>query len=303
VVQSRNFVADTPYRDEFPFIVLFWVGFVAACVFAYSCFTRTLSKQRAMLLGALLALGVVGGIMEEIGSIHDTKTSFPLGFFELAPLSWAAAGMISRLWPNKWFQPTSLPRRDWTTALCIQAMAHLDRSVASLRISGDDLDPSEITKALDCEPTRGQRKGDVLIGKSTGISRTVKFGMWLLEANDREPEDLDGQITGLLDRLNPSLDIWRSIAARYRIDLFCGLFMRESNEGAAISAASLAALGQRGALRTVSGLQVCRFAGLQVCRFAGFNFVIRDAYGPQLRQRSWRPRRQGPGWYRRRIVE
>jgi hypothetical protein len=125
-------------------------------------------------------------------------------------------------------------------------MAHLDRSVAALRISGDDLDPTEITKALGCEPTRGQRKGDVLTGKKTGISRTVKFGMWLLQANDREPEDLNGQIAELLDRLNPSLDVWASIALRYRMDLFCGLFMHESNEGAAISAASLAALGQRG---------------------------------------------------------
>lgn len=125
-------------------------------------------------------------------------------------------------------------------------MAHLDRSVAALRITGEDLDPTEITKALGCQPTRGHRKGDVLTGKKSGISRTVKFGLWLLQTEDREPEDLDGQISELLGRLNPSLDVWGSISARYQMDLFCGLFMRESNEGATISAESMAALGQRG---------------------------------------------------------
>lgn len=125
-------------------------------------------------------------------------------------------------------------------------MAHLDRSVAALRISGDDLDPTEITEALGREATRSQRKGDVLTGKKSGISRTVKFGMWLLQASDREPGDLDGQIVELFDQLSPSLEVWSSIGTLYQMDLFCGLFMRVSNEGTELSAASLIALGQRG---------------------------------------------------------
>jgi hypothetical protein len=125
-------------------------------------------------------------------------------------------------------------------------MAQLHQSVAALRIQGDDLDPAEITKALGCEPTEGQRKGDVLVGHNTSIERIAKFGKWHLEASDREPEDLDGQIAGLLRRLTPSLDVWKSIGARYRIDLFCGLFMQQTNEGLVLSPGSLAALGERG---------------------------------------------------------
>jgi hypothetical protein len=125
-------------------------------------------------------------------------------------------------------------------------MAQLHRSVATLRISGDDLDPEEITKTLGCAPTAGQRKGDVLIGGETGIARTAKFGMWRLEASDREPEDLDGQVAELLSCLTQSMDAWRSIAARYRMDLFCGFFMRETNEGLTVSPEALAALGERG---------------------------------------------------------
>jgi len=121
-------------------------------------------------------------------------------------------------------------------------MAQLHRSVVTLRILGDDLDPAEISALLGGTPTASRRKGDVF------KHRTAKFGLWRLSASDREPENLDAQIEEILDKLSPSLDVWRSIAARYKIDLFCGLFMHESNEGLYISPASLAALGQRGIL-------------------------------------------------------
>ncbi len=125
-------------------------------------------------------------------------------------------------------------------------MAHLHRSVATLRISGEDLDPAEISALLGCVPTSSQRKGDVFTSKASGLSRTVKLGAWRLEAADREPEDLDGQIAELLSKLTPSLEVWASIAERYAVDLFCGFFMQETNEGVEISARSLASLGERG---------------------------------------------------------
>ena len=125
-------------------------------------------------------------------------------------------------------------------------MAQLHQSVATLRISGEDLDPDRITELLGCAPTYAARKGDVLTSPASGLSRTVKAGMWRLEATDREPEDLNGQIAELLGRLTASLDVWRTLSGRYRIDLFCGFFMRETNEGLEVSAESLVALGQRG---------------------------------------------------------
>jgi hypothetical protein len=125
-------------------------------------------------------------------------------------------------------------------------MAQLHRSVAALRISGEELDPAEITDLLGCAPTAGQRKGDVLTGGVAGRSRIAKFGMWSLEASAQEPGSLDTQITELLGRLTPSLEVWSSISQRYDVDLFCGFFMHATNEGLEVSAESLAALGRRG---------------------------------------------------------
>jgi hypothetical protein len=69
--------------------------------------------------------------------------------------------------------------------------------------------------------------------------------MWRLCAADREPEGLDGQIAEVLSKLTDDVSVWNAIAERYKLDLFCGLFMNERNEGLSISPLSLSALGLR----------------------------------------------------------
>jgi Domain of unknown function (DUF4279) len=122
----------------------------------------------------------------------------------------------------------------------------MHRSVATLRIQGDDLIPAEVSELLRCAPTTSHKKGDLIIGKRTGTERVARTGMWSLHSVDREPENLDGQIEEILAKLSGDIDAWRVLARRYRLDLFCGLFMEGGNEGLTISPASLIALGQRG---------------------------------------------------------
>ncbi len=120
-------------------------------------------------------------------------------------------------------------------------MAHLARSVATLRLIGDELVPDDVTKLLGVEPTEARGKG-----QEAGGGRVAKSGIWRLQARSREPEDLDGQVQELLDQLTADLNVWRHLSQRFRIDLFCGWFMDASNEGVSISPATLAALGARG---------------------------------------------------------
>ncbi|WP_395683495.1 DUF4279 domain-containing protein [Dokdonella sp.] len=127
-----------------------------------------------------------------------------------------------------------------------QRMATVRRSVATLRIAGDELRPDLITEALGHEPTLAQTKGETLVGKKTGILRIAKFGMWRLAASEREPADLDSQVAEILSKLTSDLAVWRSISSAYSIDLFCGLFMDQSNEGLGLSPSTLADLGNRG---------------------------------------------------------
>jgi hypothetical protein len=123
-------------------------------------------------------------------------------------------------------------------------MAEEMTSVATLRIIGDSLVPDEVTRLLGCEPSRAEAKGDV-ISKKTGRKWIARSGGWRLDAEDRTPDDLEGQILGLLARLNSDLEVWASLADRFRLDVFCGLFMAKRSEALSLSPSTLHALGSR----------------------------------------------------------
>ncbi len=120
-------------------------------------------------------------------------------------------------------------------------MTRIARTVVSLRIIGDDLDPDEITQLLGCAPDSSHCKGDVL---RSGARRS--FGAWRLEAPPSEPENFDGQIAELLKRATGEIARWSEVSHRFRIDLFCGGFMEESNEGFSLSVKTLRSLADRG---------------------------------------------------------
>ena len=127
-------------------------------------------------------------------------------------------------------------------------MAAIDESTACLRLIGDDLDPDEITRILGSAPTRSERKGDVTRGQHSGLTRTAKMGSWRLEAPQCQPGDIDGQVARILAMLTADLEEWRALTAKYRVDMFCGLFMKEANEGVTLSPNTTLELGRRGIL-------------------------------------------------------
>ena len=126
-------------------------------------------------------------------------------------------------------------------------MGILHKSAASIGFFGDDLDPAKITKALGAVPTVGVHKGGLWRTK-TGAEKVAARGSWRVEAERREPGDLDGQINDLLDRLSDDLPAWRSFSQRYRGRVFCGLFLASGNEGLTLRSETLARLAERGLL-------------------------------------------------------
>ncbi|TAL32592.1 MAG: DUF4279 domain-containing protein [Phenylobacterium sp.] len=124
-------------------------------------------------------------------------------------------------------------------------MGRLRETAASLRFFGDDLDPQEITLRIGAPPTIGVRKGGVWL-TSRGVEKIARTGSWRLQVDRRQPGDLDGQILELLSRLTSDLETWRELSARYRGDIFCGLFLESGNDGSTLSPATLAAIGLRG---------------------------------------------------------
>jgi len=67
-----------------------------------------------------------------------------------------------------------------------------------------------------------------------------------LEVKPTEPEDVNSQVAEILARLPEDPRVWAELGRRFRVELFCGWFLNDSNQGVAISAANLRALGERG---------------------------------------------------------
>jgi hypothetical protein len=128
-------------------------------------------------------------------------------------------------------------------------MAKAKTSDVALRISGDDLVPDEITAKLGASPTHSHIKGEKgknIVGPKIGDERVASSGRWTLQAADREPEDIDGQVREILNQMTSDLSVWKLITQKYRVDLFCGLFLSDTDGGLTLSPESLVALGERG---------------------------------------------------------
>jgi len=80
----------------------------------------------------------------------------------------------------------------------------------------------------------------------SGQDRVARTGSWRLNAPDRAPGDLDGQIIELFASLSMDFAAWEDLAGRFAGNLFCGLFMNESNEGLTLSAKTMKELASRG---------------------------------------------------------
>jgi Domain of unknown function (DUF4279) len=134
-------------------------------------------------------------------------------------------------------------------------MSAINQSLVSMRIWGDEVIPQDISKMLGVSPSEAKTKGHeivrgntgrVIVDPKTGKARVAKFGLWLLRAERREPEDIDSQIREIFSKMSADIAVWQSITKKHRANLSCGLFMRETNEGLSISTESLAILSERG---------------------------------------------------------
>ena len=101
---------------------------------------------------------------------------------------------------------------------------------------------------LGAQPTDWERKGGLSQPNAGGKVFVARRGGWRLKATVREPADLDAQVAELLGQLTADLEVWRGLASRFKVDLFCGWFMHEGNEGISVSPATMRALADRGIL-------------------------------------------------------
>jgi ribosomal protein L19 len=107
-----------------------------------------------------------------------------------------------------------------------------DEFCVSLNISGDDLEPDEISRLLGASPTEACRLGDAIPLRNHTF--TAKSGSWSINT-ERSTRDIEEQLTELFAKLNSNTQVWSSLTNRYRVELFCGVFLSWFGHGFSMS--------------------------------------------------------------------
>jgi len=111
-------------------------------------------------------------------------------------------------------------------------------------VYGDEIDPSEVTRLLGCSPSQSALAGETIIN-SRGIARTVRKGFWRLSSG-RSDVDIEDQVSILFTQLTSDLTVWRDLTRRFRVDVFCGVFLNAPNRGFDLGPTVLRQLADRG---------------------------------------------------------
>jgi hypothetical protein len=123
-------------------------------------------------------------------------------------------------------------------------MAELAESGATLVISGDGLDPDEVSRVLGAEPDLTARKGEAITLPGGG-QRIADTGFWRRNTASRQPAELDAQIAALFAGLSDAPATWQALATRFAVNLHVTLYLDNTNEATALSPETTALIGAR----------------------------------------------------------
>ncbi|WP_417307861.1 DUF4279 domain-containing protein [Devosia sp.] len=125
-------------------------------------------------------------------------------------------------------------------------MGEVEKTAASLRIAGATLVPEDITGLLGRPPDFSYRSGERIPLPNGRVGAIQRHGLWSIKSAVARPGNLDAQIVELLRAVTEDLAVWGQLTSQFKVDLFCGLFIADGNQGLTISASSLLELGRRG---------------------------------------------------------
>lgn len=121
-----------------------------------------------------------------------------------------------------------------------------DEALLCLRVCGDNLDPDVVSRALGCQPSRSQRKGEPVLSPAGEIKRIARTGSWLLDYPVGGNATIGEAIHALLRRLPDDQSVWTSLTSEFAVDLICDLIVKCVNRGFELSPEVLGVLAERG---------------------------------------------------------
>lgn len=114
-----------------------------------------------------------------------------------------------------------------------------------LRVMGRDLEPQEVSRLLELEPTISHKRGDDRTGKAAKSSSEYSEGLWAWGPSLAEIEPLAEHVRALVDVLEPKIAVLQHLRnLGLRMDIFIGIFGSDNNFGFTMSPELLEKLGR-----------------------------------------------------------
>ena len=124
--------------------------------------------------------------------------------------------------------------------------SNLPRVRISLRIFGDDLDPSFLTQQLGVAPTESGREGEPNLSSRRGAMSLWETGAWMYRLSLRSDTEIGDAREELLAAMPQDATLWEELTSTYSVDVCCGVFLDADSQSTSIPADVLARLGRLG---------------------------------------------------------
>lgn len=121
-----------------------------------------------------------------------------------------------------------------------------DEARLCLRVCGHTVDPDAVSRALGCQPSRRQRKGEPVLSSTGAVKRIARTGSWLLDYSVGANATIGEGIKDLLRSLPADRSVWASLTSAFAVDLICDVTVRCVNRGFQLSPEVLDMVAQRG---------------------------------------------------------
>jgi Domain of unknown function (DUF4279) len=115
-----------------------------------------------------------------------------------------------------------------------------------VRISGEALEPENISRLLALKPTRTHLRGESRSRHGKAAELSWKESLWLLQSPLDASGDPAEQLKWLLDVLEPKSSLIKTLAKDYQLDLFCGFSSASGQGGFKLDANTLRRLADLG---------------------------------------------------------
>jgi len=118
----------------------------------------------------------------------------------------------------------------------------VDESSVTVCVYGDDLEPTQITERLRCEPTSARRRGE----RRGPEGPPASTGVWLFNERGIAPTGPEQVIRRALMRLTSDLAVWEALAQQYSLRLNIAAHFSGWNKGFELSGEVVALIAARG---------------------------------------------------------